>query len=260
MDRNEILREFTIQDLRQILLQRRRWLILIPILCTAILYGYARFMLVPQYTSTATMYILRQSGDELTINEAVNDYNLALKLVNDCTYLLKSHTVIDTVREELALPDSYSALCRRISTNNPKDTRVLEVTVQADTPELARDIVNRICSVGADSINNALGFQQITVFELGLLPEAPCNSIGIQIYALTAAISALMVLLVFSVWYMLDDTIHTAADVQRYLGLSILGDIPDANSQSGHRYGYRYGYAYRQTGRDIKSRVSRKEK
>ncbi|MBR4959475.1 MAG: hypothetical protein IKY52_01105 [Clostridia bacterium] len=260
MERNEMLREFTFQDLQHIFLQRLRWLLLIPALCTVILYGYAQFMLVPQYTSTATMYILRQSGDELTINEAVNDYNLALKLVNDCTYLLRSHTVIDTVREELALSDSYNALCGRITTNTPTDTRILEVTVRADTPEMARDIVNRICAVGAESINNALGFKQITVFDPGILPEEPCNSIGIQIYALAATVSALIVFLIFSVWYMLDNTIHTAADVERYLGLSILGDIPDANSKNGHRCGCKYGYVNNHTGRQTKSYGSRKEK
>ena len=258
MDRNEALKELTLRDLRYVFLQRLPWLILIPLLCTGILYGYAQLWLSPQYTSTVTMYILRQSGDELTITEAVNDYNLALKLVNDCTYLLKSHTVIDAVREELDLPYSYKDLCERITTNNPVDTRILEVTVRADTPELARDIINRIGAIGADSINSALGFQQVTVFEDGILSKVPSNSIGLLDYAMTAFISAMLVFFFFIIWYLADDTIHSPDDIERYLGLSILGEIPDANRSSGSRYGY--GYGYRTSGRRRKPYTSRKEK
>ena len=51
--------------------------------------------------------------------------------------------------------------------SNPEDTRILEVTVKADSPKMAKAIVDRICTIGAARIEDAMGFQQVNVYELG---------------------------------------------------------------------------------------------
>lgn len=240
METNDTLKEISFHELWNVFIQKLPYLVLIPILCTAVLFVYSNFLLSPQYTSTVTLYILRQSGDELTITEAINDYNLALKLVNDCTYLLKSHTVVDTVLNKLDLSYSYENLCSRISTVNPADTRILEVSVTADSPEMAKEIIDCLCTTGVIEINSTLGFEQLTIFEMGILPTTPCNTVSLLSYILCAAISLLICYIISLVLYILDDSIHSASDAERYLGLSILGDIPNANAAINHRY--RYGY------------------
>ena len=40
----------------------------------------------------------------------------------------------------------------------------------------------------------------------------------------------------------LDDRIRTEEDIERYLGLSVLGDIPNADDKKSHQYGYYKAY------------------
>jgi capsular polysaccharide biosynthesis protein len=92
-----------------------------------------------------------KDNDEYTSS----DFSLALNVVNDCTYLLRSHKVLDDVITELNLDVDYDTLTEKISTANPEGTRILEVIVRSDTPEHAREIVNCVCLVGAEAITDA---------------------------------------------------------------------------------------------------------
>lgn len=237
-------RIITVKDLWDILVQRI-WIIGLAALISMVgFFAVDRIAFEPQYASTATMYILRQANENTSAGELSSDFSLALKVVNDCTYLLKSHTVLDEVGAELQL--EYDELYDSLSTRNPTDTRILEVTVKADTPEQAKAIVDRVCQVGADSINRAMGFDQVNLYELGTLEEKPCNKTGLMVFLLVGIGVAVLVYAVFLLIFLLDDSIRTEEDIERYLGLSILGDIPDADVPQKKKYGYGgYGYGYR---------------
>lgn len=100
---------------------------------------------VPQYESTATLYILRQDSEQSGSSSVSSDFSLALNVVSDCTYLLKSHSVVAAVIDELHVAIPYEELSKSISTNNPDNTRILEVSVKVGSPELAKSIVDSIC-------------------------------------------------------------------------------------------------------------------
>ena len=81
---------------------------------------------VPKYSSTATMYILRQANEESSIGEVSQSLSVATSVVKDCDYLIKSDSVVDVVKRELALSDKYDSLSKNISTRNPSGTRILK--------------------------------------------------------------------------------------------------------------------------------------
>ena len=223
------------------------WVILgAALLCVAAFFAINFFTFTPEYESRAILYILKQdnkSDDEYTSS----DFSLALNVVNDCTYLLRSHKVLDEVITELNLDIRYDELTRKISTANPDGTRVLEVIVRADSPERAREIVNCVCQVGAQAITEAMGFQQVNLYEYGTLNKVPCNRTGYKTYVFIGFGAALLTYAVYLLIFLLNDRIRTEEDVHDYLGLSVLGEIPNANDKGHGRYGSQYGkkkYAY----------------
>jgi hypothetical protein len=69
--------------------------------------------------------------------------------------------------------------------------------------------------------------------------------------ALIALVAAIAVYGVFFVLYLLDDKISTAEDVEKYLGVNMLGQIPNREEAQrrkkkgyGDYYDYGYGNAY----------------
>lgn len=250
MDNQISTKEITLRDLVDIFLKRLWIMALAAAICMAGVFAGTRLFLPSRYESTATLYILRQTEDA-TSGDASTDFSLALKVVNDCTYMLKSHTVLDGVISEQGLDMTYEELYDCVTTHNPEDTRILEVTVEAESAQQAKQIVDSICTIGAEHINRAMGFDQVNLFELGVPESEPCNRVGLVALFLLGVAATIVTYGVFLVIYLLDDSIRSEEDVMRYLGLSVLGDIPDANSEDTGCYGYG---AYGQAGKSVAGR------
>ncbi|MCD7859380.1 MAG: Wzz/FepE/Etk N-terminal domain-containing protein [Firmicutes bacterium] len=242
-DYRSTARIVTLRDLWGIFTRRLWALLLAAVLTSGAAAAAVQLTFVPRYASTATLYILRQDEDSSSSGTS-SDFSLALNVVNDCTYLLKSHAVIDEVISTLNLDASYEDLTEAISTSNPDDTRILEVTVEADTPQEAKTIVDTLCEIGQEKITEAMGFQQVNFYEKGTLEEKPCNVTGLTTYLLIGAIAAVLCYSAFLIAFLLDDRICTEEDIQRYVGLSILGEIPNVKQAEKKGYGYYSAYRY----------------
>lgn len=238
MDNQGTNKVVTLKDLWELFLQRLWVMVLAAVICVAAFAGISLVTYEPMYESTATLYILRQTSEDTTSDDASNDFSLALKVVNDCTYLLKSHTVLDRTIEELDLAMTYEELYEQVTTRNPSDTRILEVSVEAETPEQAKLIVDKVCEIGQESITSAMGFEQVNLFAYGTLEDEPSNSTSILVYLIIGAAAAVLTYSVFLVIFLLDDRIRSSEDIERQLHLSVLGEIPDLNDTTKTRYGY----------------------
>lgn len=251
MEQQITVRIVTLKDLWSIFIRRFWIMMLAAFVAMGGMFSVIRLTFVPEYESTATLYILKQEERENDMNSS-EDFSLALKVVNDCDYLLKSHSVLDEVIDELGLTIPYEDLNESVSTSNPEDTRILEVTVISDSPQEAKRIVDSVCTVGAEKIEEAMGFKQVNLYELGTLNTDPCNVTSLVSYLLVGIIAAILVYTIFLIAFLVDDRIHTEEDIKRYLGLSILGDIPNANETKKGHYGYRTSY-----GTDINKKKKR---
>lgn len=226
---------------------------LVAALCVASMFAYSSFVMKPMYESTATLYILKQDNSNVK-DYAQEDYTLALNIINDCTYMITSQSVLNSVISKLNLDMSSKQLKDLISTSNPTNTRVIEIRVKTDDAVESKRIVDCVCGVAADKIEATLGMDSVNVYSKADLQRSPCNAFGIKEYALGAIAAAFIVYAVYLVKFLLDDKIRTTEDVEKYLGLVVLGDIPSfsASKQSKGKY-YKYQY------KDTKSKTSKKE-
>lgn len=212
----------------------------IVIACVAV-FIYSK-QLKPQYTSTATLYILKSEDESVQSSSA--DFSVALNTINDCKYSVTSRAVLDDVIDALGIGETYTVakLSNGISTSNPQNTRFLNVTATADTPEDALSIVNKVCDVTAEKMEKAQNLKQVNVYSYGKLSTAPSNSVGLKKYALAAIIAAVVVYAVFVAIYFINDSIETDEEFENRLGLTILGSIPDMSVATGKKYyGKKYG-------------------
>lgn len=249
MNEMNMFRSIRLKDLWELFVHRIVIIALAAVITAGSLFAYDRISYTPQYTSTATLYIKQQAEGNLTVMDAYNEFSLALRLVKDCDYLLKSRTVLQTVIDELELNMSYSQLHARVSTSNPTNTRVLEVTAIGDTPDQAKAIVDKICDIASVKMEEAMGLKQVNLYEYGTVPAGPSNGMNMLIYILAGAAAALLTFGVFLLSFLLDDRIRTDEDVEHMLGLTILAEIPDLNDTNKDRYGYYRGYGQNRTGK-----------
>lgn len=229
----------TLKDLWDEFVRRLAVMVLAAVIAAVGFFAVDRITYEARYESTASMYILRENGSASSnTSDAYNEFSLALKVVNDCSYMLKSRTVVEQVISELGLDYSYSELYKLIHTENPENTRILEVTVESSSPEQAKRIVDRLCQIGQEKINDAMGASQINLYEYGNLPAKPSNKTGITTFVLVGIVAAVVTYGVFLVRMLLDDRIRTEEDIERVLGVSVLGEIPDMEDSRKNQGGY----------------------
>lgn len=241
MEKRDTARVITLGDVWKIFVRNIIPIVLAAVIVVALVFVYGTIVLTPKYSSTSTLYILKQENSNDYVYTQ-SDFTLALNVVNDCTYMVKSHEVLDSVINKLDLDMSYKSLYNDITINNPDNTRILEVTVETVNAELSKQIVDEVCCTAADNINKAMGVDQVNVYSKGTIGANPSNSIGMTTFVLTAIATAIVVYIIYFIAFVVDDKIKTEEDVEKYLGLSVLGDIP--NSNASKRKDGKYGYYY----------------
>ncbi len=238
MDEQTNVKTIALKDLWDIFVKRAWIMVLVAAIAAGSFFAISKALYVPEYSSTATIYVLdKNEGGSVGTTELT----VADKFLTDCTYAIKSDKVLRQVMADLALSDTYEDLKENIATSNPSNTRFIEVTVTAGTPTLAKEIVDAICIESKDAIMENMNYE-IHIFQEGILSRNPSNKTSLTTYVLVGLVAAVLVYGIFFLMFMLDDSVWTDEEIDRYLGVSILGDIPDANSTRKKGYGYgKYG-------------------
>lgn len=213
-------------DLRAIFLELKKklWMILAAVVAGGCIGGlYSAVVLTPTYTSTSMMYVLSK---ETTLT-SLADLQMGSQLTLDYTVLVTSRPVVETVIDELGLDVTYEALCNQIAIENPSDTRILKISVENEDPVMAKTIVDEITDTASAYIGTLMEMVPPKIVEYGQVP-VHSNGPSVKRNAVLGGVAgAVFVCAVVAVLVVMNDTIQTEEDVERYLGLSTLAVVPE---------------------------------
>lgn len=213
-------------DLREMIaaLWAKAWLIAICSVTLAIgAFCFSKFVLKPIYSSTAKIYVMTQSTAQGAIYQ---DVVMSTYLSQDYAYLVKSRDVLEKVIAECKLKDTYNSLAGRITVENLTDTRILAIEVRDTDPAMAQVIANEVCSVAAVHLKSVMSLEAVNVAEKANLPIIQSSPSVTKWTAMGMLAGMFLCAGVIVLKVLLDDTIKTREDVERYLGLSTLALIP----------------------------------
>ncbi len=219
--------EIDLQDLFGLLLARVWIILLATLLAGALAFAYSAFLVAPKYESTTSIYILsKESSDSLTYS----DTQLAAQLTKDYEKLILKRHVVEQVIETFGLGEDYEDFIKRITVANDTDTRIIDITVKDEDPVMARNIANELRDVAASHIQTVTDVKAVNVADRANLPLAPSEP-SISLWTLIgAALGFALSAAIIIVRYLLDDTIKSEDDVQKFLELSTLALIPDSGT------------------------------
>lgn len=208
----------------------KRWYVFILVMAITLGAGMAVccFVITPQYESTTKIIVLnRQDSNTLTYN----DMQLASQLTKDYEELIVSRDVLEPVIKRYSLDYEYEEFVDRVSVENVADTRIISITVEDPSPEMARRIANSIRDTAADHIRSVTDVEAVNIAEEANLAEEP-SSPSLLLWALLSAAGGFLIVFVIElIRYLSDDTFKSSDDVSRYLGLSTLALIPKVNTE-----------------------------
>lgn len=220
---NDIL-ELNLLDLFKYL-KKRVWIILLAfVLFTMGGYVNSAFLKTPQYTAHTQMYVLNRGSTDQVV---YNDFVVSTYVLNDYKELILGQNVTKAVIEKLGLENmSPAGLASKISVTAPENTRIMQISVQDANPLRASKIANAVREEAAAQIKEIMEVDAVKLVYAADVPLAPSSPNVTRDTLLAAVIGVVLSVFVLSVIYLLDDTIRTEEDVEKRLGLNVLGVIP----------------------------------
>ena len=163
-EKGEVM-ELELKDYFKILL-KWLWLILIlPIISSTLSAYISFFVLEPVYEANTTLYVINKSnGSDFSI--AYNDLLIGQQLVKDYKEIVKSRRVTSRVIEKLEITHiTPSQLADKINVNSKHDTRLIEIKVQNNNPEMAANIANEVAEVFTEEVMEIMKVENINIVD-----------------------------------------------------------------------------------------------
>ena len=213
-------------DLKEMIsaLWAKAWIIAICGVVMAIgCFIMSKFFMSPIYCSTAKIYVMTKTTNQFS---TYNDVALSTYLSMDYVHLVKSRDVLEKVIADCNLEETYNSLAGRIVVENPTDTRILTVAVSDTDPAQAQMIATEVCAAAAEHMKGVMNLEGVNVAEKANLPIIQ-SSPSVKKWTMMGMLAGMFLCAgVVVLKVLLDDTIKSREDVERYLGLSTLALIP----------------------------------
>ncbi len=214
---------------------RKRWWVIALTACVAAVVAYGVSKLQPRIYQSEAIYLF-------IANQADNGLNITLRdTMNSYKESVQQPDVLEQISQQLQLDVSGERLLQDVDMQALPDEQKLIIQVDNREPDKAQRIADAVGRRVEEEVNrrNALfeGTSRIFVqpIQKARLPTAP-SSPNTRINVLAGFVLGLILgLLLAFILEFLDDTIKNSADVERFVGLTMLGAIPTTESRRESR-------------------------
>ena len=222
---NEI--EIDLKSLLLELLASWKIIFLAGVIAGGLAYAYSSFLVVPQYESTSELYVLSKS----TSITSLADIQMGSSLTNDYIVIVKGRPVLDQVIANLELNETYKSLYGKISLENPSNSRVLKITVTDADPNIAKAIADEVAEVASAYIAEKMEQDPPNIIQKGYADGQPVSPNVIKNTVLGAMAGFVLSMAIIVLANLFNDTIATPEDVEKKIGLNVLGTLPLEESE-----------------------------
>lgn len=195
---------------------------LITILVAGIVLTYNIFFITPLYESTAELYMLDSSSSI----SSLADIQIGNNLSSDYIAVSTSRPVLDTVISNLSLEEEYKQLSKKVTVVNDKDTHILKITVKDPNPTRAKLITDEIAKVAKSFIADKMGQKEPSVLHYGYADGQKVSPSKAKNTIIGAAVGFVLSAGLVILSWLIHDVIKTEEDVEKKIGLPVLGTIP----------------------------------
>lgn len=195
-------------------------------------YFYSYHYVKPEYKSTTTLLLIPNNSEE---SKTITNSDLTLNsgLISTYSNIAKNSKVLKKVIDNLNLNITEAELLKRIEISIVKDTHILEISVKGSNAEVATDITKELANVFLAEIKEIYQLDNIGIVDEAQIPNAPYNISHPKDIAIFIMVGAFASFIYVMIVYIFDNTIKKDIDIERYIKVKALGNIPiNANKKN----------------------------
>ena len=214
-----------LMELFSALWAKKTIIILSAIFMALVAFVGTKMFVTPKYTSVTKLYVMAKNDDS-SASTTYSELQSGSMLTKDYMELVKSRPVLEKTISKLKLDVTPEELAEMITTETPTDTRIMSISVTDDDPKEAKQIADTLRKAVSVQITEIMNADSVNTVEEGNLPTSP-SSPNVKKNMMLGAMLGLVISMGFVVLiFLLDDTVKTPDDVEKYLGLNVLASLP----------------------------------
>lgn len=211
---------------------RKRWKIVVVLpLIAALTSGVISFLVMkPVYQASVTLIVGKKALESGQAAVQMLDNSVLLanqQLAKTYATITQSRTVEQNVINDLNLPLTVEGLDSLIAVNPVKTTEILEIQVTNTNPELAASIANTMAQEFSKAVIEIKKVDSVSIMDTAVIPNKPIKpkkTLNVLIAFVVGLMASVGVVFLLE---NMDNTVKTLSDVEKFLGIPVLGIIPD---------------------------------
>ncbi|WP_163194448.1 YveK family protein [Clostridium thermarum] len=214
-----------IKEYINILKKRFLLIVVITLLSTFTSAVFSYLIIKPTYKADISVIIGKKEDSQAT-NYNYNDVMMYQKLVKTYSIMTTSRTVVEDVIEKQNLDLSIGEVQKMISVSPKGDTQFLTITVKSKNAQTAQIIANQLAKSLKEIGQDVLSEDNVHILDEALLPTSPDSPKPLLNTGIAFFLGMMVSIgLVFLLEY-LDNTVKTQEDIERLIGVPVIGIIP----------------------------------
>ena len=212
-------------ELLQALKEKVALILVMTIICAGLSWGVSSFILPKKYEASVNMIV--NTRTEIVGVVTSDSISSAQDLVDTYAIIIKSNKVLNQVIDTLGLSMSYEELSEQIRVDPIRNTQVMKIAAQCPDAAQAALIVQTISEIAPSIVADAVEAGSCKVVSdvytsaKPVTPDVPRNTM------IVAALGFLAVCSLVILRELFNDYIVDEADMEKRLGLTAIGVIPD---------------------------------
>ena len=203
---------------------RRAYIIIITAL--VFLVGgltYTVFLKEPLYKSDVNVILVSKNSQSSSLQSEIAANQ---KLAATYRELVTSRSVLNEVIEDLDLTYTVSQLQKMISVQNVNETEIIKITVSSSKPKEAKEIANIIAVKFQDEVKDIYNLENVSIIDKAVIAKQPYNINVVKESIIYIALGVVLSCGVIFVIYYFDNTIKSIVQVEKILGIPVIGTVP----------------------------------
>jgi len=226
--------DFNVEDeisLRQIIeiLRKRAWIIVAITLSAVLVSTIITFFVIdPVYESYTTIMVGKPKNRLIDENNSITYQEIQTNRLLVSTYreIAKSRTVLEEVIKDLNLNISTSQLRGKVDVSLVRDTEIIQITVHDHDPETATKLANAIASAFSKQVIRIMNVENVQVLDEAIPQWNPLKPRKAMNIAISLVLGVMLGVFVAFIMEFMDTSLKTPEDVEKFLGLPVIGSIP----------------------------------
>ena len=206
-----------------------KWFMVAIAAVVCVVFGavYTMFFKTPLYNSYTTM-VLTTNNENTNINQTItqSDITLNKNLISNYRVIMKSHSILNQVINNLDLNMTTDELKKLVSITTEDDTEIIRISVNSEDKNVSKDVANEIARVFSNDVARYYSIKNVAIVDYAEVANNPYNISLTKTVVLAMLIGIVLACAAIFIMFYFDTTIKNTEEIETKIGLPTLGVVP----------------------------------